>query len=454
MSRTILRPCLVFGLALLCTPFAGASSGKVSTGSEGPWPPASSGGTLTGSYSNPELGALSFTLTGADLTLKPGTLGSYEGTSTGSTITINGHYSFTLNKGYVSWIAIDAKIGEQAYHWPSTGPTERVDGPRTVSENFNVAFKIGSSKVWTKNVVASINIRVCGGICSGYAIDAVITFKKPSSPPAKPPSPPAKPPLQNDRPLALAWEVKQPYPLRPGTYAWLPYSLRDDSGKAKLHATLYEGGEAVFEWASKYFLTADGRHQNWKVHLSTSLKGPLYFCVWAENPKGAKSLNAPKSDCAFLSFLVDIKRVSNGCGGEGWDSLVWVENYFGNVHTYYDPGTGATYRVSFVDACDLHDAGYAGMTVEDKINGGPPKDMHGWTRKVVDDEFWRNMKKLCDKQIPPSATVALAKCKGVGGRASIGSEWLYNKVRDWGGHFFDADLETPGTQKHGSRANS
>jgi hypothetical protein len=70
------------------------------------------------------------------------------------------------------------------------------------------------------------------------------------------------------------------------------------------------------------------------------------------------------------------------------------------------------------------------------------------------------MKHLCDIQIGEQepkgvkATVALAKCKSVGGPTSIGSQWLFNKVRYWGNHFFDADLTTPGHQEFGHRDNS
>ena len=119
-------------------------------------------------------------------------------------------------------------------------------------------------------------------------------------------------------PVVHAYPVKQV--LKPATYGWLPYSVKDESGKAKVHGTLFEGGTAVLEGGSKYFLNADGRTYNWKARLAADLKGPLYFCVWAENPAGQSSAKAPRSSCAWLSFLVDIDRVSNTCGGEGWDS--------------------------------------------------------------------------------------------------------------------------------------
>ncbi len=379
----------------------------------------------------------------------PSFMSSYDGAAAiGTVITISGTMQIVRPQGIVSDISMHASLAGRSWQWPATGGSERVSG-RTVSQSFNLSFKVGSSKLYDTSVTGGASLSICGGVCGGFSMDFRATYTKGKPPPTTTPKPKPKPPLASDRPYIRVWPVKSPWPLEPGTMAWLPYSVNDKGGKAKVHGTLYEGGEVVLEWTSKYFLNADGSDSTWKVHLAGTRKGPLYFCMWAENPKGLKS----STPCAFLAMSVDIKRVSNGCGGEGWKTLVWVENYFGNKHTYYDPVTKRTYLVDFTDACDLHDAGYGGMTVIDKLNGKKPIDMHDWSRKKVDDKFWRDMQKLCDEQIPEEATEARAKCKGVGGQASIGSQWLYNKVRQYGDRFFDADLKKPETQRRGSRDN-
>ena len=151
-----------------------------------------------------------------------------------------------------------------------------------------------------------------------------------------------------------------------------------------------------------------------------------------------------------------IGRVSNGCGGAGWDSLVAIQNYFGNAHTYADSNVNPlamTYKVNFVQACDLHDAGYGGHTVRDSINGGTI-DYRGWSRARVDKKFLDDMRRLCGRAIPSGAKTALANCRKNGGNVSFGALTLYNFVHKQGWRFFDADLTKPGVQKTGHRSNS
>ena len=153
---------------------------------------------------------------------------------------------------------------------------------------------------------------------------------------------------------------------------------------------------------------------------------------------------------------VPIETVSNGCGGAGWASIVAVQNYFGNSSTYLDSNinpAAASFTVSFVDACNLHDAGYSGAIVVDKLRGGI-KDFRKWTRKQVDAKFLADMRFLCAQQIPATAVTARANCMGRGGNASFGAESRFNFVRRWGDRFFDADLTKDGNQRTGPRANT
>lgn len=242
----------------------------------------------------------------------------------------------------------------------------------------------------------------------------------------------------------------------PGTRGLLAFTVKDDSGKARAHLTLYEGGSPVYK-ADSDWGPANGKAWTYNARFAADLVGPMYFCVWAENRAGLKSKNPPDSSCNWISLLAPIARVSNGCGGKGWDELVWVENYFGNEHTYLDSNVNplaTPYTVNFAPACNIHDAGYGGRTVKDMFNRGRPVDFHDWSRKRVDDKFLKDMRKVCALRIPATATVARQKCEGVGGPASIGAEWLYNKVRYWGNRFFDADLTKPGLQKTGHRDNT
>ena len=220
----------------------------------------------------------------------------------------------------------------------------------------------------------------------------------------------------------------------------LRYTVTDASGTATVHLALYDGGTLdTSDDAEK--VAAKGEPREWRVQLPAEGRGPAFFCIWAENPAGDKSAKAPRSVCKFISMVVPIARVSNGCGGEGWETVVQAENYFGNTSTYSEP-EGGSYTVSFVAACNLHDAGYGGQTVADAINGGVV-DFHGWSRRRVDDKFSTDMQTLCKRQIPPSAKTARRDCLRDGRRYLI--------VRTVGSQFFDYDPTKAGTQGDGPR---
>ena len=165
-----------------------------------------------------------------------------------------------------------------------------------------------------------------------------------------------------------------------------------------------------------------------------------------------------KTPCGAMKLVpVQISTVANGCGGAGWDSVVAVQNYLGNTSKYANSNLNPlarTYTVNFKDACDLHDAGYAGAVVRDKINGGIVVDYRTWSRKRVDAKFLDDMRRLCTRQIPATAFIALRNCKASGGNASFGAESRFDLVRRIGARFFDADLSRPGTQRRGPRANN
>ena len=151
-----------------------------------------------------------------------------------------------------------------------------------------------------------------------------------------------------------------------------------------------------------------------------------------------------------------IESVSNGCGGAGWKSVVALQNYLGNTSRYADSNINPlarTYPVNFKDACDLHDAGYSGAVVRDKLNGGIVVDFRKWSRKRVDEKFLDDMRYLCKRQLPATAFTALKNCQSTGGNASVGARSRFNFVRCWGDRFFDANPTRPGTQRAGTRQN-
>lgn len=250
--------------------------------------------------------------------------------------------------------------------------------------------------------------------------------------------------------------------VRPASRPELQFTVYDNSKRARVHATLYEDGKAIASTVSR-FGPATGSRWTWKVLFRADLRGPLAFCVWADDVAGNRSRDSGPDDlgplrgsCAWISLVVRVETVSNGCGGGGWEDMVTVQNYFGNVHYFSNSNINPlahSYKVDFMEACNIHDAGYGGHTVKDVINGDVIRDFHTWSRRLVDAKFLKDLRKLCRDQIPDEATVARDNCEGRGGNASIGAESLFNFVHKFGWHFFDANLAKPGIQTTGYRPN-
>ncbi|MGZ8794705.1 MAG: hypothetical protein ACXW0F_08700 [Gaiellaceae bacterium] len=116
---------------------------------------------------------------------------------------------------------------------------------------------------------------------------------------------------------------------------------------------------------------------------------------------------------------VVIETVSNGCGpGKARSqpdavNAVTDSSTFGNGNPF-DP----TFEVNFRDACLLHDAGYSGALVWDKINGRFV-DFRGMSKKEIDDKFFNDMARLCEARIPAKWETALKNCKSGIGRYLI-----------------------------------
>jgi hypothetical protein len=112
---------------------------------------------------------------------------------------------------------------------------------------------------------------------------------------------------------------------------------------------------------------------------------------------------------------IAIEAVSNGCGPgkaqaePGAINKLTDSSTFGNGNPF-DP----SFTVNFRAACLLHDAGYSGALVWDRING-KFVDFRGMTKKEVDDKFFDDMAKLCEAKIPARWETALKNCKeGIG----------------------------------------
>jgi hypothetical protein len=134
--------------------------------------------------------------------------------------------------------------------------------------------------------------------------------------------------------------------------------------------------------------------------------------------------------------LVSVVSVSNGCGGgpAGNDSQYGDDSEFVNSEIPFDNvgswNKAPKYHVNFREACKQHDAGYSHAKVKDMdLNGGKVIDYFHWSKAQVDKKFLDDMIKICNDQVPKTATVALRNCKQNGGFHLVsGAKTRFNLV--------------------------
>jgi inhibitor of cysteine peptidase len=150
---------------------------------------------------------------------------------------------------------------------------------------------------------------------------------------------------------------------------------------------------------------------------------------------------------------VPIGSVANGCGDPGWRSVTGSRIHVANSAVFRVPSTGQAFTVDFKPACDLHDAGYRGAVVRDRLRG-LTRDSRGWSRLRVDTQLRSDLRLLCRRAIPAAAVAALASCTSQGSDTASGAAARFAFVRSSGRALFDADPSAPGIQRAGPRAST
>ncbi|MBI3428989.1 MAG: hypothetical protein HY050_02815 [Actinobacteria bacterium] len=248
------------------------------------------------------------------------------------------------------------------------------------------------------------------------------------------------------------------------------YYLDDDSEQAKATMNLYSQSTLVSSTSSTGLLQARRTTALWGMSAPQVAKsknvGPFYLCISAEDAAGNKSLNAPRSVCAWLSIEVPLQStwVSNGCGGQGLGKALGnLQNAALDVRKY------SNVTVDFRPACNVHDAGYSGLTVKDPIMN-LIIDFRAWTRKQVDFNFYQEIGQLCinalgkgkvagDVLLSCYSGLTLAKyttlfvvasaARAAGSFYTLplpGARTYYDAVRKIGKLFYDTDITQVGIQ--------
>jgi len=239
---------------------------------------------------------------------------------------------------------------------------------------------------------------------------------------------------------------------------WNPQTSTKD-GKAAIQ-TFPWTGQAVTSCGP---VTAFGGTQSdCDNNLTQAIAATRCTMVSREICHGKSTLGPTTSVGGVLGPLspVDPSTVSNGCGAKGkWQG---IENIFGDTMIIPAATGKLRFTINVRPACDLHDAGYAGIVVYDTITGnGATRDYRALSRSQVDSMFRDDIRTLCDKAItnPVLHAVALTRCKGLGvlwtlsGVPGHGAEDYYQLVRNKGGPHFDQDPTTSGIQHSGPRIN-
>jgi hypothetical protein len=135
--------------------------------------------------------------------------------------------------------------------------------------------------------------------------------------------------------------------------------------------------------------------------------------------------------------VVTLESVSNGCGGGVASNEYKYADDSDFVNSNVPFAGEKRYHVNFREACKLHDAGYSGAELYDPLNGGY-YDFFRWTRAEIDQKFLADMRKICDSEIPATATIALHDCKWQGGYHLVsGAYTRYLIVHNAGDLFFN-----------------
>lgn len=188
---------------------------------------------------------------------------------------------------------------------------------------------------------------------------------------------------------------------------------------------------------------ADRGAANWTI-IDSGTSYVLRFCTTSPHDGGDSGCDdltraKPVATATWPKLpdaLVSLESVSNGCGGgpSGDDPKYGDDSEFANTEIPFDNWMGFNkakrYHVDFREACKQHDAGYSHAKVRDmKLNGGKVIDYFNFTKKMVDDKFLVDMRKICDAQIPHEAKVARRNCKQNGGFHFVsGAKTRYNLV--------------------------
>jgi hypothetical protein len=444
LNRKVVLPLLLPSLLLGALAIAG--------------PARAAGPGLSGSQ---EYGGNTVTWATAGASAATGALAeSYDGVvAPGAAVTFSGSMSFVIGAGAVTNLSQSASLSGAA---TSVSFSQRV-GEGTYTTPFNLSAKAPSvpkgQSVTTGQVIGSITAyaesRNCNdsGVCGGpqISLDIAVVVGASSATPTPPPGgTDTTPPVVSIKPDTHVYAIGKRFPVT--------FTVTDDSKQASWLAFLYSGGTPIAKGQSGGLVSAKGRpiHREWGRQGGSS--GPFYYCIQATDAAG----NSSDIACQWVSGQVKVGPISNGCGTALWGSAPeWVMNYYGDVRSYGFENDQLDVIVR--NACNVHDAAYAGATIYDPFSKSVI-DFRTWSRSRIDAKFREDIQRICRREIGTAirkqdllktclngVTLAnltsLITLQGPGKAGeSVGANTYWELVRTFAAGAYDADVTVPGTQ--------
>ena len=382
---------------------------------------------------------------------------SYDGVvRAGTTVTFSGSATYTIEQGYVTNLSQSASLSGT----DGASFSERVVGG-TYTLPYSLSIRAPKATAGDKvgdvigYISASSSSRNCNdyGVCGGPSVSLSLAVVAASSDTVKPVVSLEKRNkiyVKAGRAMLKLHSNIADYPLK------LTFRMSDNSGKALGTTRLYSGGTVIGGASTKRFVK-NGRY-TLKLKKPPKGSGPFYWCAQAKDRAG----NYSPIKCKWLSIAVPISRADvNGCGTASWGKeLEWLQNYFGDTR-YYGYAMDRT-NVELRNACNMHDAAYAGITTYDVLNK-KYVDFRTWDRLRIDKRFRDDIRTQCRRDLSKPKRMApyLRTCthgvglvaflasiplKGLSATEDAGANTYFEMVRSFGGVGFDADSTVAGAQ--------
>lgn len=431
---------------------------SLAVGALGASPARADGPALSGTQ---EYGGNTVTWATSGAQAPPASLaGSYAGTvAPGATVTFSGSMSYSIGAGGVTNLSQSASLSGSS---ASVSFSQRV-GEGTYTTPFSLtAVAPKPPKGWSgkpgdviATITASASSRNCNdsGMCGGPTITlnlAVVAGQSGSGTGTTPTTSDTTNPVVSIRPSSKTYGIGARIPVT--------FSVTDDSKKARWLAFLYSGGTPVAKGTSDGLAAATGAPIKREWGREGGGSGPFYYCIQATDAAG----NSSDIACQWVSAQVAVTPISNGCGtAEFGATAEQYQNYYGDTRTY-EYGDDE-FSVSVRNACNIHDAAYAGATVFDPV-AKKTIDFRTWSRSRIDTHFRNDIRTICKRQVGTAVRrqdilrtclngVSLVNLAGLVANVgpakageSVGADTYLELVRTFGGVAFDADATVPGIQ--------